>query len=166
MDSESLSDFFELDETGLVGSGSASPEDIFSVLEALESVSGFNLTTAVEEGCSLNSKKEEKGMKLVLQKSTSSSAALQDSENELESSRKRKRQKVNEVANSSHEEIASGDGQQRMSHITVERNRRKQMNEHLTVLRSLMPCFYVKRVSSPYSNSNNFLLLAFQYQVH
>jgi hypothetical protein len=33
-------------------------------------------------------------------------------------------------------------------HITVERNRRKQMNEHLTVLRSLMPCFYVKRVSS------------------
>ncbi|XP_062227626.1 transcription factor SPEECHLESS-like [Phragmites australis] len=31
------------------------------------------------------------------------------------------------------------------SHITVERNRRKQMNEHLTVLRSLMPCFYVKR---------------------
>jgi hypothetical protein len=35
-------------------------------------------------------------------------------------------------------------------HITVERNRRKQMNEHLTVLRSLMPCFYVKRVSSSY----------------
>ncbi|XP_068330761.1 transcription factor SPEECHLESS-like [Pyrus communis] len=33
----------------------------------------------------------------------------------------------------------------RMSHITVERNRRKQMNDHLTVLRSLMPCFYVKR---------------------
>ncbi|CAM0910383.1 unnamed protein product [Alopecurus aequalis] len=31
------------------------------------------------------------------------------------------------------------------AHITVERNRRKQMNEHLTVLRSLMPCFYVKR---------------------
>ncbi|KAL6602779.1 hypothetical protein ACP70R_043140 [Stipagrostis hirtigluma subsp. patula] len=31
------------------------------------------------------------------------------------------------------------------SHITVERNRRKQMNEHLAVLRSLMPCFYVKR---------------------
>ncbi|XP_020527050.1 transcription factor MUTE isoform X3 [Amborella trichopoda] len=32
-----------------------------------------------------------------------------------------------------------------MSHITVERNRRKQMNEHLKVLRSLTPCFYVKR---------------------
>lgn len=34
------------------------------------------------------------------------------------------------------------------SHIAVERNRRKQMNEHLAVLRSLMPCFYVKRVRS------------------
>ncbi|KAI3784052.1 hypothetical protein L1987_43144 [Smallanthus sonchifolius] len=32
-----------------------------------------------------------------------------------------------------------------VSHIMVERNRRKQMNEHLSVLRSLMPWFYVKR---------------------
>ncbi|KAI4317753.1 hypothetical protein L6164_025598 [Bauhinia variegata] len=32
-----------------------------------------------------------------------------------------------------------------MSHIAVERNRRRQMNEHLKVLRSLTPCFYVKR---------------------
>ncbi|TVU33307.1 hypothetical protein EJB05_25117, partial [Eragrostis curvula] len=37
------------------------------------------------------------------------------------------------------------DGEAKMSHIAVERNRRKQMNEHLAVLRSLMPCFYVKR---------------------
>ncbi|XP_078440847.1 transcription factor SPEECHLESS-like [Wolffia australiana] len=36
------------------------------------------------------------------------------------------------------------DTQVRMSHITVERNRRKQMNEHLSVLKSLMPCFYAK----------------------
>ncbi|KAJ4770108.1 basic helix-loop-helix (bHLH) DNA-binding superfamily protein [Rhynchospora pubera] len=44
--------------------------------------------------------------------------------------------------------LGSLDGQgspTKMSHITVERNRRKQMNEHLCVLRSLMPCFYVKR---------------------
>nr|XP_010942629.1 transcription factor bHLH96 [Elaeis guineensis] len=34
---------------------------------------------------------------------------------------------------------------QRMSHITVERNRRKQMNEYLAVLRSLMPPSYVQR---------------------
>lgn len=34
---------------------------------------------------------------------------------------------------------------QRMTHIAVERNRRKQMNEHLHVLRSLMPTTYVQR---------------------
>ncbi|KAM7253775.1 hypothetical protein ACFE04_031457 [Oxalis oulophora] len=34
---------------------------------------------------------------------------------------------------------------QRMTHIAVERNRRKQMNEHLAVLRSLMPPSYVQR---------------------
>ncbi|GLT81267.1 hypothetical protein SLA2020_526600 [Shorea laevis] len=34
---------------------------------------------------------------------------------------------------------------QRMTHIFVERNRRKQMNEHLSVLRSLMPESYVQR---------------------
>ncbi|KAK7360836.1 hypothetical protein VNO77_02851 [Canavalia gladiata] len=34
---------------------------------------------------------------------------------------------------------------QRITHITVERNRRKQMNEHLAVLRSLMPESYVQR---------------------
>ncbi|XP_059311059.1 transcription factor MUTE [Lycium ferocissimum] len=32
-----------------------------------------------------------------------------------------------------------------MSHIAVERNRRRQMNENLKVLRSLTPCFYIKR---------------------
>ncbi|KAI4384803.1 hypothetical protein MLD38_002906 [Melastoma candidum] len=37
------------------------------------------------------------------------------------------------------------EGNQRMSHIAVERNRRKQMNEQLSILRSIMPCFYVKR---------------------
>ncbi|KAB5564232.1 hypothetical protein DKX38_004286 [Salix brachista] len=34
---------------------------------------------------------------------------------------------------------------QRMTHIAVERNRRKLMNEHLAVLRSLMPESYVQR---------------------
>uniref|UniRef100_A0A6N2MVG2 BHLH domain-containing protein n=1 Tax=Salix viminalis TaxID=40686 RepID=A0A6N2MVG2_SALVM len=34
---------------------------------------------------------------------------------------------------------------QRMTHIAVERNRRKQMNEHLRVLRSFMPGSYVQR---------------------
>ncbi|KAF7817881.1 transcription factor bHLH96 [Senna tora] len=34
---------------------------------------------------------------------------------------------------------------QRMTHIAVERNRRKQMNHYLSVLRSLMPQSYVQR---------------------
>ncbi|TXG54287.1 hypothetical protein EZV62_019543 [Acer yangbiense] len=34
---------------------------------------------------------------------------------------------------------------QRMTHIAVERNRRKQMNEHLAILRTLMPESYVQR---------------------
>jgi Helix-loop-helix DNA-binding domain len=43
---------------------------------------------------------------------------------------------------------------QRMTHIAVERNRRRQMNEYLRVLRSLMPGSYVQRVCFPASCSN------------
>ncbi|EPS66915.1 hypothetical protein M569_07862 [Genlisea aurea] len=52
---------------------------------------------------------------------------------------KNKRKRVRTVKTS--EEVES----QRMTHIAVERNRRKQMNEHLRVLRSLMPNSYVQR---------------------
>lgn len=38
---------------------------------------------------------------------------------------------------------------QRMTHIAVERNRRRQMNEYLAVLRSLMPDSYAHRVRTP-----------------
>ncbi|XP_078157304.1 transcription factor bHLH94-like [Carex rostrata] len=51
--------------------------------------------------------------------------------------RKRRRAKV--VKNK--EEVEN----QRMNHIAIERNRRKQMNEYLAVLRSLMPPSYVQR---------------------
>lgn len=51
---------------------------------------------------------------------------------------KRKRPRTTKTS----EEVES----QRMTHIAVERNRRKQMNEHLRVLRSLMPGSYVQRV--------------------
>ncbi|KAJ1390628.1 Myc-type, basic helix-loop-helix [Sesbania bispinosa] len=34
---------------------------------------------------------------------------------------------------------------QRMTHIAVERNRRRQMNDHLSVLRSIMPPSYIQR---------------------
>jgi len=57
--------------------------------------------------------------------------------------RKRRRTKV--VKNK--EEIES----QRMTHIAVERNRRRQMNEYLAVLRSLMPPSYAHRVRTRYS---------------
>ncbi|OMP03664.1 hypothetical protein COLO4_10273 [Corchorus olitorius] len=52
---------------------------------------------------------------------------------------KNKRKRPRSVKTS--EEVES----QRMTHIAVERNRRKQMNEHLRVLRSLMPGSYVQR---------------------
>lgn len=56
-------------------------------------------------------------------------------------SRRRKRRRTAIAKNE--EEIEC----QRMTHIAVERNRRKQMNEYLAVLRSLMPRSYAKRVS-------------------
>ncbi|CAL5059040.1 unnamed protein product [Urochloa decumbens] len=54
-----------------------------------------------------------------------------------------KKQKCSAMAAA--QDAAADEGAAKMSHIAVERNRRKQMNEHLAVLRSLMPCFYVKR---------------------
>nr|WAK86082.1 transcription factor bHLH36 [Nothapodytes nimmoniana] len=53
-----------------------------------------------------------------------------------QSKSKRKRQRIK-----TSEEVEG----QRMTHIAVERNRRKQMNDHLRVLRSLMPGSYVQR---------------------
>ncbi|KAF5207845.1 Transcription factor bhlh [Thalictrum thalictroides] len=53
------------------------------------------------------------------------------------SRRKRRRTRINK----NKEEVEN----QRMTHIVVERNRRKQMNEYLAVLRSLMPASYVQR---------------------
>ncbi|KAG8091389.1 hypothetical protein GUJ93_ZPchr0012g19851 [Zizania palustris] len=52
---------------------------------------------------------------------------------------KRKRRRAKALKNK--EDIEN----QRMSHIAVERNRRRQMNEYLAVLRSLMPSSYVQR---------------------
>ncbi|KAJ1290032.1 hypothetical protein BS78_02G210900 [Paspalum vaginatum] len=52
---------------------------------------------------------------------------------------RRKRRRARAVKNE--EEVES----QRMIHIAVERNRRKQMNEYLAVLRSLMPPAYAQR---------------------
>ncbi|KAK2983653.1 hypothetical protein RJ640_023187 [Escallonia rubra] len=138
-------DFFQdtdFGENSFAGSASL-PDDIFSILEALEGVSSeFSTPMTLPEETANNN--------LVPQKSTGSSGLPECSENELEgASPKRKRQKVvngTMAAAALSDEAANLDnGQQKISHITVERNRRKQMNEHLMVLRSLMPCFYVKR---------------------
>ncbi|XP_023527857.1 transcription factor bHLH67-like isoform X3 [Cucurbita pepo subsp. pepo] len=51
--------------------------------------------------------------------------------------RKRKRWK----ATKNKEEVES----QRMTHIAVERNRRRQMNDHLHVIKSLIPTSYIQR---------------------
>lgn len=66
--------------------------------------------------------------------------------------KKRRRRKARVCKNKEEAET------QRITHITVERNRRKQMNEHLAVLRSLMPETYVQRVWLFILNSLCFIL--------
>ncbi|CAI8584080.1 unnamed protein product [Vicia faba] len=61
------------------------------------------------------------------------------SNNQVVQGRKKRRRKPRVCKNKEEAET------QRITHITVERNRRKQMNEHLAVLRSLMPESYVQR---------------------
>ncbi|KAF8406063.1 hypothetical protein HHK36_008143 [Tetracentron sinense] len=58
---------------------------------------------------------------------------------EAQTSTRRKKRRTKSCKNKEEVEI------QRMTHIAVERNRRKQMNEYLAVLRSLMPASYVQR---------------------
>lgn len=53
---------------------------------------------------------------------------------------RRKRKRIKPTKNK--EDVES----QRITHIAVERNRRRQMNDHLNVLRSLMPTSYIQRV--------------------
>ncbi|CAK8570271.1 unnamed protein product [Lathyrus sativus] len=96
-------------------------EDLFSILGNLENFNDFPFIT------------NEQNSKISLTTPQVS---------ETEPSQKCKRQKL---APSSVVEEPNSDGQHRVSHITVERNRRKQMNEQLSILKSLMPCFYVKR---------------------
>ncbi|KAL5538205.1 hypothetical protein UlMin_024883 [Ulmus minor] len=139
---DNLSEFFDQHEFGDFNKVVGEDDDLFSILERLEGVD-FPPFTPLDNEAVLGSKEKEETMtRLVSQKSTSSST-LQESENEVEASPKRKRLKVSGTTSSDQE--VNPDGQVRVSHITVERNRRKQMNEHLTVLRSLMPCFYVKK---------------------
>ncbi|KAI9077546.1 hypothetical protein K1719_040478 [Acacia pycnantha] len=127
---DSFSDILEDKEFG--------GDDLFAILESLEDFSDFPPVDEVV----VSTKENEETSRFVSQKSTSSSALQESEETELEASPKSKRRKRAPTTSS---EDTNPDGQQRIPHITVERNRRKQMNEHLSVLRSLMPNFYVKR---------------------
>lgn len=71
----------------------------------------------------------------------------------MEAIGRRKRRRTKSSKNK--EELES----QRMTHIAVERNRRKQMNEYLAAVRSLMPASYVQRVSSFYFNALSLSLM-------
>ncbi|TKY56002.1 Transcription factor SPEECHLESS [Spatholobus suberectus] len=129
---DSLCDIFKDTEFGDTHFGGG---DLFAILESLEDVNDFPPINN-EAITSPTSKENKQNSRMVSQKFSISSRAPRDSETEPEISPKRKRQKFSPT---------SPEEPPRMSHITVERNRRKQMNENLSVLRSLMPSFYVKR---------------------
>lgn len=118
------------------GGAAASSDDIFSILEALEGAyDDFTTISPLDEMKHVGS-----------HKSISSSGVQEFMETEVEAfSPGTKRQKVTQQVEEGSESV---DGCVKLNHVTVERNRRKTMNEHLAILRSLMPCFYVKRVSN------------------
>nr|KYP72004.1 Transcription factor bHLH70 [Cajanus cajan] len=62
-----------------------------------------------------------------------------DAKTEVAARERRKRRRTRQRKNK--EEVEK----QRMTHIAVERNRRRQMNDHLCVLKSLMPLSYIQR---------------------
>ncbi|KAJ4907554.1 Transcription factor SPEECHLESS [Raphanus sativus] len=105
---------------------SLAEDDLFAILESLEGAGEISPTAASTP----------------YKDGTTSSKELVTDPNCETSSPKKKRKRLETEKEDEEEEENT---QQKMSHVTVERNRRKQMNEHLTVLRSLMPCFYVKR---------------------
>ncbi|KAJ8452725.1 hypothetical protein Cgig2_005061 [Carnegiea gigantea] len=137
--SESISNsFFNDPEFGASGAFSglpASPDDLFSIFEALE---GLKQAEDTPKGALYMSE-------------TELDIEAEEGEGEGEGDGQPKRKKVKTALVDEEETRAPGggigDGSNRISHITVERNRRKQMNEHLTVLRSLMPCFYGDQAS-------------------
>ncbi|XP_074588660.1 transcription factor SPEECHLESS-like [Curcuma longa] len=127
---EALSDHI-FEQTDMVGG--TLPEDLFSILETFEDTVSSAKERASIEGSNFNPK-----VTLVSPQVGSSSRPFETDEGQAP--KKRKLDSPRAPADS-----GSQDGQQKTTHITVERNRRKQMNEHLSVLRSLMPCFYAKR---------------------
>ncbi|KAI3712529.1 hypothetical protein L1987_71087 [Smallanthus sonchifolius] len=113
--------------TSLPDFADPSADDIFSILEGV-SDEYFTLTPLDETECGVN----HGGLHHLVSPSGVQEATLEEFS-------RTKRQKVLEQG------YENSEGAVKTTHVTVERNRRKQINEHLAVLRSLMPCFYVKR---------------------
>lgn len=144
---DSISNFFEDQDLGDSGFSGlpASPDDLFSIFDALE---GLKEAATTASGGANNNEVTTKRSFMSFQDLSETELDALEAElgdnNEQPKSKKAKRTVLEE------KETGEGDGDDdgsKVSHITVERNRRKQMNDHLSVLRSLMPCFYVKRVS-------------------
>ncbi|KAG0503532.1 hypothetical protein HPP92_003604 [Vanilla planifolia] len=118
--------------------GAASPENLFSILETLVDATEDLIPFSPFEDQATRPPPQAS----ISRRPETDEEEEDDDEGEDEVSHTRKKMKLSSTA-SAHED--GREGPQKMSHITVERNRRKQMNDHLAVLRSLMPCFYVKR---------------------
>ncbi|EOA13568.1 hypothetical protein CARUB_v10026630mg [Capsella rubella] len=114
-------------------------DDLFAILESLEGAGEISPTAASTPKDGTTSSKE-----LVKDQDYENSFPKRKKQR-LETGKDEDEEEEDAEGEGEGEEDGKQDGQQKMSHVTVERNRRKQMNEHLTVLRSLMPCFYVKR---------------------
>ncbi|XP_010671516.2 transcription factor SPEECHLESS [Beta vulgaris subsp. vulgaris] len=117
-----------------------SPEDLFSIFDALEGLKDATTTTTTTTS---GGGDEDATRKSFMFQDLCESDELDALEAELGDNELLPKSKRAKIATSEEKEI--GQEGSKVSHITVERNRRKQMNDHLSVLRSLMPCFYVKR---------------------
>uniref|UniRef100_A0A7N1A018 BHLH domain-containing protein n=1 Tax=Kalanchoe fedtschenkoi TaxID=63787 RepID=A0A7N1A018_KALFE len=148
------------------------PDEILTILQSLEDSNNNNIfnvaaaaaaATAATPGPLMENKiitnnKNKKRKKPAKTVSSSSPRFGSDEESDeghaVFSQRKSVRRHKASPPASSMEDVSGEDGGgaagsnsngKMVSHIAVERNRRKQMNEHLAVLRQLMPCFYVKK---------------------
>ncbi|KAJ6748849.1 TRANSCRIPTION FACTOR FAMA [Salix purpurea] len=138
---ETFSDFLD-EERPEFGDTAFDGDDLFAIFESLDStVTDFPPVSTPLQEAVVTSKESEETRQLASQKSSSSNASQDSDEttNELETSPKSKRQKISAPAAataSSDDQDVIPDGQHRMSdHITVERNRRKQMNELFVFLK-------------------------------
>ncbi|KAH6828064.1 hypothetical protein C2S53_013080 [Perilla frutescens var. hirtella] len=121
---------------------SLSADDILSVVEAWENASSDDYNM---ENSSAAADRNESFFEFQKVMTSAADHGFQKSSEESPMTTTCKRQKLMMNNAAPEEEGLAHLHRNNISHITVERNRRKQMNHHLSVLRSLMPCFYVKR---------------------